>query len=328
MEPKKYRSLDPSELIAVAPERLQDAFDKFKGGHDAWEKPGEHEMYRAFSQRLQRLLELNSLGDVAFDLPASKSSWQRKVQRLGDGERISLPLAVCQQIYALTGVEVTPANANFRVYSAPLNSTDMVTLGGVTFVPDADDPTNGELRVGWIQIEGSNPKVYKRADFGHNGAEADEYAKVVYYLEAVSLKVAGASTGSALLISLSDGEKSDVGSSTSLELRVDSTEEKVLRWNARCPHGRDALEGICSDLRLARIDGRGDDLRLEITVDPLQIEPEIKRLDGEKVTRNERGAFRRNVEKQIFRQRIRDEGRIQRFLLSFAYATDVTNAEQ
>ena len=324
MEQTRFRSRDPRDSINVDPDRLQMAFDVFKAGFATDEKPSEHAMYPEFSRRIARMLELVSLGDVSVELPKSKSSWQRHVQRCEEGERIALPLAVCQQIYAMTSIELTPDGSNFRVASIPVNSTEMVTLGPVTFVSSPDEPSSGELHVAWIQIEASAPKTYSRADFGHDACANDEYAKVTYYLEGVSLRIVGERSGTALLEDLRDGERTEFGSSVSLELRVDGREENVLRWNSACPKGRDALQGQFKDLRLAHLVTDGGDLRLEISVDPNQIEPVIKRLDGVSLAGSERSAFRSNIEKQIFRHRIRDAGRIERFRLSVAHAT--TNA--
>lgn len=322
MEQKRFRSRDPRETIFVAPRHLEEAFEHFKDLFEPHEKPSEHDMYKAFHERLCRLLEMVSLGDVTFDFPKSKTSWQRKVKTLPDDARIKLPLAVCQQIYVLTSVELTPANANIRVASAPINSTDMVTLGEVIFTPDEDDQAAGEVGIDWLQINASDPKIYKRADFDGAAANGGEdYARVVYYLEGASIKLVGAPDAEALLDVLSDGETTDNGTSKSLELVIDSREEITARWNVTCPRGRLALEGLFSKLRLARIETRQDDLRVEVSVDPHQIDPDIKRLDDDTVTRAERSTFRKNMERQIFRQRIRDEGRITRFLVSTAYAT-------
>lgn len=322
MEQRRFRSLDPRDAVAVDPKRLQEAFDAFKAGFPADDKPSEHKMYPEFSRSLSRMLELVSLGDVSIGLPISKSSWQRRVQRLEKNDRVDLPLAVCQQIYVMTGIELTPEDANFQVASAPINSTEMVTLGPVIFVPSLDSGNEGELRVEWVQIEASAPKKYRRADFDPKAAGgASEYAKVIYYLEGVSFRILGERGGEAIIEDLRDGEASEFGTAVSLELRVDGREERVLRWNSTCPKGREALEGHFKDLRLARVMPDGEELRLEISVDPNLIEPVVKRLDGDPLPGGERSTFRKNIEKQIFRHRVRDDGRIERFRLSVAFAT-------
>lgn len=312
---------NPTRLTDASRIRLVEAYDgwrKIFGRAERGSKTSSSELFvKAISNGLD-LSGSNASGKIG--LPRSRSAWSN--WRAGRGKPlIRLRLDVCRTIMALTGVDVT---ANGFLKTAPLNTTDIVTLGSVRAVLKKSTSSKGEreIVVDWIDFHVSSPKditldmTRKNPQASHHG---QRIGSVRFALREATIFVHGEQQLKPIATHLQDGTVSENGTVSGLEMSIDS--ENFSNWRLQPPFPREALQARVEALKLCYGSvGTVSDVIVGVSITRGDIEPSIT-LDHRVTLKNDE--YQRTREKliaQILRNRISQPTDQHRYIISHASA--------
>lgn len=321
MRQNTYTADDPAELLEVDVALINDAFKAWRTG---WDRPENVKADRAaehFCRTLEMRMGLKSGGGVEIDLPRSKTRWSKMVTTGGTRR---LRRDVCHQIYMLNEVDVVTTRSNISIADSMINSTDMVTLGPVRFVGVDDNQNAGEIHVEWISFQGTETRTVNASEFSNAaaGAQASQTVGTVrYFIKNATIRIVDAGIDTPLITDLPAHTRSEFGQTGNIEMRFHRAGAPE-RWRCDTPPGRDALQGQMSNLRIAEIwRADGARTRLIVTASISDVFPDLDLTGDRTITNQESDVFRTNMERQVFRGRIRDQAPNGGFVLSMAQAS-------
>lgn len=307
-----------TRIVEASRSRLADAFDAWQRANGRAARGTNAQSSHLFVKAIASQLDLSRDDPPSkLGLPTSRSTWSS--WRSGRGKpNLKLRLDVCRSIMALTGVDAT---SNGFLGSAPVNVTDMVTLGAVQIVASSADTAKGnkEIQVDWIDFRVSAAKDVT-LDLAKKSPDklASRYriGSVRYVLKEASIFVQPAENLHPIATYLGDGTNSDEGKAQGLELSIDR--DDFSRWRVQPSYPREALQARLEVLRLCQ--GEISSVKVGVSATKGDIEPQIF-LDGPiDLSRDEYQNTRERLIAQVLRNRMKDPGLRQRFVLSHAVA--------
>lgn len=324
MSYKDFIPEDPTRLLRVHGRKAKEAFDIWKNG---WERPQDvsaQDTYREFSAIIARRMGLSAREVEKTGLPLSKSDWSR----VATGKKtLNIRLDVCWQVFFVSGVDVTH---NGVLPTAPLNGTSMVTLGPVRI---ARKTPRGSLTysIDWVTFQATPETDIVYADIKRRPLAADHESligTVRYFLRGASLSLKNVSDFTPYLRRIGDGRSNEYGAADGLEISLDH--EGVGRWRIERPVGREGLQGRLDKILLGAaecenlspvVSPENRTPRIEISASISDIQPEVSTERDFEISQMEYANLRRRLREQIMRNRIKDAGHAERFVLSVALKT-------
>lgn len=309
---------NPMRLVEASRKRLVAAFDSWQKTNGRAERGTKTEASSIFLKAVVAQLDLSRDNPPErIGLPTSRSTWS--TWRTGKGKPTTkLRLDICRAIMALTGVDAT---SNGFLEAVPVNATDLVTIGPVIVQPQTSKGRSdrNEISVEWIDFRVSGSKEVTLDLAKKNPAPTDKRLRigtVRYALKEASLFIETNESIRPIVTHLADGKDTEQGKAEGLEIAIDR--DDFSRWRMQPPFPKEALQARVESLRLCECD-LGQAV-VGISVTKGDVEPSIS-LDQDAAFRHDE--FQNTREKlveQILRNRLRDPGERQRFVLSRAKA--------
>lgn len=309
---------NPTRMVEASRPRLVEAFDGWQKMTGRSERGTNTEASTVFLKSVIAQLDLsrdqppNRLG-----LPTSRSTWS--TWRSGRSKPTTkIRLDVCRAVMALTGVDVT---SNGFLEAVPVNATDLVTIGPVTSRPtiSKDNTHRSKVFVEWIDFRASAAKEVTLDLTKEKPAPTDERFRVGtvrYALREASLFIESDENVHPIATHVGDGKESENGIAEGLELAIDR--DDFSRWRIQPPFPKEALQARLESLTLCEC-GIGPAV-VGISVTKGDVEPSISLDQGATFSNDQFRKTRERLVQQILRNRLRDPGERQRFILSRAKA--------
>ncbi len=316
----------PDDLVPIEFEQLDLAYKTWKKEVIERGTTKRNEAHRLFVAHVNRRRGLKKGSPDDTGLPESSTQWQGLKKAAESGSEISLRRDVCEQIYLMNGISIISEKHRANDTVKPINSTDLITIGPVSFRQFDSATGEGEIVVDWIQIEAGEWHEVFYGDFLEHPERARpeerkrSYGQARYFLRNASIFLRTKAYSTPRLKSLSADERSELGSSLHLELRTDHRSDEP-RWATTTPVGRKALQGSFEDLILATVcPVPGDPIDVVISASRYDLDAETAPLSGQEHSSDDMNLFRQNMRSQVFNNRLGDEGRVDLFVFSCASA--------
>lgn len=314
----------PDDMVQIDFTKLQLAFKTWREEVVERGTTNANERHRMFDAYVNRRRGLKNGSADKTGLPRSTTKWHQVKIRAEAGEKIFLRRDVCEQIFLMNGISVVKEEGNFQLFDQPINSTDLVTLGPVNFHQIDPGTGEGEVEVEWLQIEAGEWHEVSYSDFLENPEREPDadlvqpYGQVRYFLRNASISIQTSAYGNRRLNQLAANEKTELGKSFHIELRSDRRSQE-LRWMSSSPVGRDALQGSLESLILANVSPAvGEKIEVVVSASPYDLDAETSPLKNQAQSEDDLAQFKNNFRSQVFKNRLRDEGRIDLFKFSCA----------
>lgn len=310
---------DASELVQASRQRLVMAYDRWLEAKGRAERQGdwspERHSDRQFVAEIRRLIDLGrEEAPGKLGIPGTRSGWSN--WRNGRGAtNVKMRLDVCRAVHVITGVDVT---ANQFLSDAPVNATDLVTIGPVNCEENSDDTFS--VVVSYVDFRVSDAQPIFLADVKLSSGGRGERASlgtVRFGLSQASLFASGRGDLKPVLMHLSDNAPSEFGSAKGAEINVD--DEGELRWRIQPPFPKEALQARLEMLQLCNGKPTLDDAGIvAVSIENVDVTPKIDFDQRAKVSDREYRDTKKRLVERLIKSKFLDSGPRKRHILSQA----------
>ncbi|WP_147115470.1 hypothetical protein [Tateyamaria sp. syn59] len=308
---------DAADLVLASRHRLVGAYDAWLARRGRAERQGdwtpERHSDRRFVEELRRLIALGREEiPPKLGVPTTRSGWSN--WRKGrSAANVKLRLDVCRAVHVLTGIDVT---ANQFLSEAPVNATDLVSIGTVTGQESAVGSVT--VTVSFVDFRTSDAQPVFLADVRHSRearSEPNLLGSVRFGLKQASLFASNTGDLEPLLTHLSDGSSSQHGTANGAEVSLD--DEAPLRWRVQPPFPKEALQARFTEVQLCQgkptLDSDGI---VAVSVQSADVTPSIDFDKRAKISDREYRETKKRLVERLIKDKFLDNGPRTRHVLS------------